>query len=131
MKLGKKTWCNLLIHDLQLWLHLGCSAEERFHPQLVSIDVDFIFKYPPIGFVTDRLKDTICYSEVVQSIKLLTKSKQFNLIEHFTRDIYTVISKLLIQKKHTISSIRVVTHKVAPPVPDVHGGVLFTYFNTL
>ncbi|MFP3035622.1 MAG: hypothetical protein ACEY3A_01040 [Wolbachia sp.] len=67
----------------------------------------------------------------MQSIQSLAQSKQFNLIEHFTRDVYIIISKLLMQKRHTISSIRVATHKVAPPVPDVHGGGLFTYSNAL
>ncbi|WP_264736003.1 dihydroneopterin aldolase [Wolbachia endosymbiont (group A) of Rhinocyllus conicus] len=123
--------CNLLISDLRLWVHLGCSAEEKFHSQLVSVNIDFTFKSPPLGLTTDRLEDTICYLEVVQSIQSLVQSKQFNLIEHLTHDIYRAINNLLVQKKHIISSIRVTTHKVAPPVPVVHGGVLFTYCNTL
>lgn len=123
--------CNLLISDLRLWVHLGCSAEEKFHSQLVSVNIDFTFKSPPLGLTTDRLEDTICYLEVVQSIQSLVQSKQFNLIEHLTHDIYRAINNLLVQKKHIISSIRVTTHKVAPPVPGVHVGVLFTYCNTL
>ncbi|MDX5495748.1 MULTISPECIES: dihydroneopterin aldolase [unclassified Wolbachia] len=123
--------CNLLISDLRLWVHLGCSAEEKFHSQLVSVNIDFTFKSPPLGLTTDRLEDTICYLEVVQSIQSLVQSKQFNLIEHLTHDIYRAINNLLVQKKHIISSIRVTAHKVAPPVPGVHGGVLFTYCNTL
>ncbi|XCA33413.1 MAG: dihydroneopterin aldolase [Wolbachia endosymbiont of Polyergus mexicanus] len=123
--------CNLLISDLRLWVHLGCSAEEKFHSQLVSVNIDFTFKSSPLGLTTDRLEDTICYLEVVQSIQSLVQSKQFNLIEHLTHDIYRAINNLLVQKKHIISSIRVTTHKVAPPVPGVHGGVLFTYYNTL
>jgi len=123
--------CNLLISDLRLWVYLGCSAEEKFHSQLVSVNIDFTFKSPPLGLTTDRLEDTICYLEVVQSIQSLVQSKQFNLIEHLTHDIYRAINNLLVQKKHIISSIRVTTHKVAPTVPGVHGGVLFTYCNTL
>jgi dihydroneopterin aldolase len=123
--------CNLLISDLRLWVHLGCSAEEKFHSQLVSVNIDFTFKSSPLGLTTDRLEDTICYLEVVQSIQSLVQSKQFNLIEHLTHDIYRAINNLLVQKKHIISSIRVTTHKVAPPVPGVHGGVLFTHCNTL
>ncbi|MDR2831623.1 MAG: dihydroneopterin aldolase [Rickettsiales bacterium] len=127
----RRPLCNLLISDLRVWVHLGCSAEERFHPQLVSINIDFTFKNPPLGLITDRLEDTVCYLEIVQSTQSLVQSKQFNLIEHLTHDIYITINNLLIQKKHIISSIRVTTHKVAPPVPDVHGGVCFTYCNAL
>ncbi|WP_425385832.1 dihydroneopterin aldolase [Wolbachia endosymbiont (group A) of Barypeithes pellucidus] len=123
--------CNLLISDLRLWVHLGYSAEEKSHSQLVSIDVDFIFKSPPLGLMTDRLEDTVCYLEIVQNIQSLVQNKQFNLIEHLTHDIYRTINNLLVQKKHIISSIRVTTHKVAPPVPNAHGGVFFTYCNAL
>ncbi|WP_353278619.1 dihydroneopterin aldolase [Wolbachia endosymbiont (group B) of Longitarsus flavicornis] len=123
--------CNLLISDLRLWVHLGCSAEEKSSPQLVSIDVDFTFKSPPLGLTTDQLKDTICYFEVVKNIQSLVQSKQFNLIEHLTHEIYRAINNLLLRKKHIISSVRVTTHKIAPPVPGVHGGVFFTYCNEL
>ncbi|BET32976.1 MULTISPECIES: dihydroneopterin aldolase [Wolbachia] len=123
--------CNLLISDLRLWVHLGCSAEEKSSPQLVSIDVDFTFKSPPSGLTTDQLKDTICYLEVVQNIQSLVQGKQFNLIEHLTHEIYRAINNLLLRKKHIISSVRVTTHKIAPPVPGVHGGVFFTYCNEL
>ncbi|MCA7010212.1 dihydroneopterin aldolase [Wolbachia endosymbiont of Tribolium confusum] len=123
--------CNLLISDLRLWVHLGCSAEEKFSSQLVSIDVDFTFKSPPSGLTTDQLKDTICYLEVVQNIQSLVQGKQFNLIEHLTHEIYRAINNILLRKKHIISSVKVTTHKTAPPVPGVHGGVFFTYCNEL
>lgn len=123
--------CNLLISDLRLWVHLGCSAEEKSSPQLVSIDVDFTFKSPPSGLTTDQLKDTICYLEVVQNIQSLVQGKQFNLIERLTHEIYRAINNLLLRKKHIISSVKVTTHKTAPPVPGVHGGVFFTYCNEL
>ncbi|MDX5518881.1 MAG: dihydroneopterin aldolase, partial [Wolbachia endosymbiont of Andrena agilissima] len=57
--------------------------------------------------------------EVVQSIQSLVQSKQFNLIEHLTHDIYRTINNLVMQKKLIISSIGVTIHKVAPPVPSV------------
>lgn len=123
--------CNLLISDLRLWVHLGCSAEEKSSPQLVSIDVDVTFKSPPLGLTTDQLKDTICYLEVVQNIQSLVQGKQLNLIEHLTHEIYRAINNLLLRKKHIISSVKVTTHKTAPPVPGVHGGVFFTYCNEL
>ncbi|MFJ5423528.1 dihydroneopterin aldolase [Wolbachia endosymbiont of Drosophila barbarae] len=123
--------CNLLISDLRLWVHLGCSAEEKFAPQLVSIDIGFTFKSPPLGLTTDQLKDTLCYLEVVRNIQYFVQGKQFNLIEHLTHEIYRMINDFLLQKKHIISSIRVTTHKTAPPVPGVHGGVFFTYCNAL
>lgn len=54
--------CNLLISDLRLWVHLGCSAEEKFHSQLVSVNIDFTFKSSPLGLTTDRLGGSSEYS---------------------------------------------------------------------
>ncbi|XP_076238634.1 putative dihydroneopterin aldolase [Calliopsis andreniformis] len=123
--------CNLLISDLRLWVHLGYSAEEKFHSQLVSVSIDFTFKSSPLGLTTGRLEDTTCYLEVVQSIQSHVQSKQFNLNDHLTHEIYRAIHNLLVQKQRIISFIKVTTHKVAPPVPGVHGDVLFTYCNIL
>ncbi|MGL9689123.1 MAG: hypothetical protein ACR5K6_05295 [Wolbachia sp.] len=74
MGLGTKPLCNLLIQDLRLWVYLSCSTEEKFYSQLVSINVDFTFKSPSVGLITDQLEDTICYLEVVQSIQSLARS---------------------------------------------------------
>lgn len=51
----KKHLCNLLISDLRVWVNLGYRAEERFYPQLVSINIDFTFKSPPLGLTPDQL----------------------------------------------------------------------------
>lgn len=123
----KKPLCNLLISDLRVWVHLGCRAEERFYPQLVSINIDFTFKSPPLGLTSDKLEDTVCYLESVQHIQHLVQDKQFHLIEHLTHDIYLAINNLIAHKKHLVSCIKVTVHKVAPPVPNVHGGVFFSY----
>ncbi|WP_225537088.1 dihydroneopterin aldolase [Wolbachia endosymbiont of Mansonella ozzardi] len=96
MKLSTKLLCTLLIQDLQLWVHLGCSAEDKFHSQLVNINVDFTFKFPSVGFINDRLKDTI-YLLSGSSAEYTTacSKQQFNLIEYFTCDVYIIISKPL------------------------------------
>ncbi|SPR13135.1 dihydroneopterin aldolase [Orientia tsutsugamushi] len=123
--------CTLVISDLRILVHLGCQEEERFYPQLVSVNIDFTFNSPPLGVITDRLEDTVCYLEVVQHIQSLVQNKQFYLIERLTRDIYITINNLLLHKQNIISYIKVAVHKVAPPVPNMYGGVVFTYCNAL
>jgi 7,8-dihydroneopterin aldolase/epimerase/oxygenase len=81
--------------------------------------------------ITDRLEDTVCYLKVVEHIQSLIQNKTFNLIEHLTYDIYLTVNNLVVHKKHMLSSIKVTVHKVAPPVPNVHGGVFFSYCDVL
>ncbi len=123
----KATLCKLFISDLRIWVHLGCSAEEKHHPQLINLSIEFTFSSPPLGLVTDQLEDTICYLETVQHIQNLCQNKQFNLIEYLTSDVHRAIDEMLGAKRESLSLIKVRVHKMAPPVPGVHGGVHFTY----
>lgn len=118
---------NLAISDLRVWVHLGCREEEKFHPQLVSIDIELDFANIPDALINDKLEDTVCYSEVTQVIQALCKDKRFNLVEHLTYEVHQVISKMLRDKVSIVSSIKVSLCKVSPPVPGIHGGVYSVY----
>lgn len=122
-----KTFFKLSISDLRIWVHLGCTDQEKFHAQLVSFTIDLVFKAPPKAIASDRLEDTACYFKIVQDIKSLCQRTPFNLIERLTADVYKAIDVSLGDQKSLISFINVTTHKIAPPVQDVHGGVSFTY----
>jgi dihydroneopterin aldolase len=112
---------------LRIWIHLGCSDEEKFYPQLISFNINLDFNSPPKGVSTDSLEDTICYLRLVEAIKAYCKNKRFNLIECLTESIYKLIEQLLLPHYNLIASIKIITHKVSPPVEDVYGGVVFTY----
>ncbi len=119
----------LSILDLRIWVHLGCSDHEKFHPQLVSFNIDIVFKEPPKAIVTDNISDTICYLDLVNNIQTYCHNKYFNLIERLTYSVHEIITSSLELQKSLISSINVEMKKVSPPVPNVHGGVTFTYSN--
>lgn len=121
----------LSISDLRVWVRLGCTDQEKFHPQLVSFTIDLVFKAPLKALISDRLEETVCYFNLVQNIKRLCQNKSFNLIERLTADVYDAINASLGDQKSLISSVNLTTHKIAPPVPDVHGGVSFTYCDAL
>ncbi len=118
---------NLIVSDLRAWVHLGCREEEKFHPHLVSIDIEFSFSAPPSALVTDKLEDTVCYAEATKVIQALCQNKRFNLIEHLTHDIHQGISKTLGDGASLISTIKVSLCKVSPPVPGIQGGVYSVY----
>jgi dihydroneopterin aldolase len=123
----KNHYYKLLISDLRIWLRLGYKEEERFYPQLVSFNIELIFKFPPVATTTDKLEDTVCYLEIVQNVKNLCQSKEFCLIEYLAAEIYRDINKTLEDKKHIISQVNVTICKMSPPIADIHGGVSFTY----
>ena len=121
----------LSILDLRIWVHLGCTEQEKFNPQLVSLNIELYFKYLPEGARNDRLGDTVCYAAVVQKVKSFCQNKKFNLIEHLTTEIYKVVEDSLKQNRSVVSFIHVTGHKMSPPVPDIHGGVTFSYCDGL
>ncbi|WP_341757257.1 MULTISPECIES: dihydroneopterin aldolase [unclassified Candidatus Tisiphia] len=112
-------------------MHLGCSDQEKFHSQLVSFNIELEFTTPPQGTITDKLEDTVCYFELVQSIKSLCQTKHFNLIEHLTMEVYHAIDKFLMRYRDLVQSVNVTTRKMSPPIPDVHGDIAFTYGSAL
>ncbi|MEI8295515.1 MAG: dihydroneopterin aldolase [Alphaproteobacteria bacterium] len=122
-----KQFFKLSILDLRVWLHLGCSDQERFNPQLVSFNIELEFKEAPKGSSTDTIEDTVCFATLAQAIKSFCQTKQFHLIEHLGAEVHQVVAKSLGQHIGLVALINVTVHKIAPPVPDLHGGAVFTY----
>jgi dihydroneopterin aldolase len=116
---------------LRIWVRLGCSDQEKFNPQLLSLNVELYFKALPEGATSDKLEDTVCYSDLVQNVKSFCRNRQFNLIEHLTAEIYQVVKGSLKQHRSLVTFIGVTGHKMSPPVPDIYGGVTFTYCDDL
>ena len=117
----------LCISDLRLWLHLGCSPEEQHHPQPVRIDLQLDFPFTPAGVKTDNLKEACCYREIVELIKRVCTNRHFHLIEYVAGTLYESIQKDLLSQHPFYVDLQVTVTKLAPPVPEVHGGVSFTY----
>ena len=116
---------------MRIWVHLGCTEQEKFNPQLVSLNIELYFKSLPEGARNDKLEGTVCYAALVQKVKSFCRNRQFNLIEHLTAEIYQVVKDSLKQHRSLVTFIGVTGHKMSPPVPDIHGGVTFTYCDDL
>lgn len=117
----------LLISDLRIWVHLGCGEEERYNPQLVSINLEFVFNTPPVAIESDKIEDTFCYLQTTKHIQALLQKKSFKLIEHLAKSIYDVIAKFITSSGQDVNNITVHLHKISPPAPGIHGGVSFIY----
>lgn len=108
-------------------MYLGCSDEEKFHPQMVSINIDLHFTRCLDGADTDRIEDVVCYLNLVKALTAYCESKRFNLIENLAKSICVKIANLISQNSHLVKSIVIELHKISPPVPGVHGGVKWTH----
>ena len=111
----------LNINELSLFVHLGCSSEEKSAPQEVCFSIEVEFPKPPIGETTDRLKDTLCYDEICKTLRDYVKAQRFNLIEKLARE-----GLFVLRKKYPSVFIRLTLYKKAPPVEGLKGGVQYS-----
>ncbi|OGT63834.1 MAG: hypothetical protein A3J38_03880 [Gammaproteobacteria bacterium RIFCSPHIGHO2_12_FULL_45_9] len=123
----------LRIADIHVWLSLGCSAAEQQNPHAVRITVELAFEQAPRGATTDQLTETLCYRTIVERIQTTLQQHAFHLIEHVAWRVYETVCKTIspLPEGTAITEIRATAHKIAPPVPGLHGGVSFTYSGPL
>jgi 7,8-dihydroneopterin aldolase/epimerase/oxygenase len=78
------------IHRLTYNLKIGVTKEERKLPQQIYLDIDFEID---IGSATksDKVQDTLDYSEVQKEIEVHLKGKKYKLIEVLVNDIATML----------------------------------------
>lgn len=119
----KPTVCALRIEELVLYVHLGCTVEERFATQEIRISVEFRFESLPKGAVTDNLDDTICYAKVTQVLREHCETREFNLVERIGYECFSLLCELT-QKQSLAIGLHV--HKVSPPVKGLAKGTHFS-----
>lgn len=78
----------LFLQHLELEVRLGHSPEERQQKQKIALDITIRFQQPPTACDTDNLPDTNCYDLLVKSLDMVTKSREFHLIEHLAKSLY-------------------------------------------
>ncbi len=118
LELRQPLFHTLSLQELVLWVHLGCSSEEREKAQEVRVNVDFRFKEMPPGSSTDKLEDTICYAQVSNTIIDHCEKNEYKLIERMACEIYAVCKQIAGHK----ADLGVSVHKVKPPVDRLLGG---------
>jgi dihydroneopterin aldolase len=116
-----KHFSRLFLRGIELTLNLGWPDAERAQKQSLLIDIILQFATPPKACLTDNLTDTICYDELIKKIVQATEAREYRLIEHLAWHIYQIIQKNL--SSHAIS----VSISKKPAIPQLTGGVVFTY----
>jgi dihydroneopterin aldolase len=111
------------IQDIEVFLRLGCTQNERITAQRILVSLSFIFLNPPKACKTDRLADTLCYASLTKAIVHLTQNREIHLIEHFAQICYETLKKPL----NSEIKLQVRVNKVRPPVVELKGGAHFVF----
>lgn len=83
----------LFLKNLQIYVNLGCSDEERDNKQLINIDLELLFPENFTASNTDDLEETICYYTLRNQIQNFCNEMKCNLIEYLAKQIYNFISE--------------------------------------
>ena len=76
----------ITIVDLELFLHIGVTDEERAQPQRLLLTVDMEFDFSTAA-VSDRLSRTIDYFAVAQRLLKYAEGRSWKLVEKLASDV--------------------------------------------
>lgn len=83
----------LILEDLKLKLNLGTTKLERSKKQTILLQIKIVFKKPPLGCITGKISDTICYATLTKKIQKFCENKEFALIEELGMQLLLLIKK--------------------------------------
>lgn len=81
----------VLVSNLEVWLHIGITPEEREEKQRLFVDIELSLNLEEAG-ITDNLEKSIDYSKVCDKIRLLDYT-QVQTIEAFAERISKAIKQ--------------------------------------
>lgn len=84
---------SLLLENLQIYVNLGCSDEERNIKQLIYLDLELLFSKDFSASDTDDLTQTICYYSLRNEIQNFCDDISCNLIEYLAKQIHNFITE--------------------------------------
>jgi FolB domain-containing protein len=86
---------SLSINKLELNLFLGWPDDERLRKQIILLDIEIQLPNLVKACSTDHLDDTVCYRQLIESLRCHFSEKKFHLIEHVTAEAYALLKSLL------------------------------------
>src|SRR5260221_303793 len=92
---------SIVLHQLELSVHLGWPESERLQKQYVMIDIELYFAEPPKACVSDELEDTFDYETLSNALTENIPLREYRLLEHLGHDIYQFV-KTLAPKNTTV-----------------------------
>lgn len=102
----------LEIHGLDIWLHVGCTPEERAFPQKIELDVVMEMSLAAAGR-RDRIEDAVDYAAVVEILKQKLSPRRYRLLEAVAE----AAAELVLGEK-AVQAVRLKARKRALPGID-------------
>jgi 7,8-dihydroneopterin aldolase/epimerase/oxygenase len=102
----------ITIVDLEVFLNVGVSDEERAQPQRVLLTVDMEYDFSSAA-ASDRITKTIDYYAVAQELLKLGEGRSWRLIEKIAADVAG-----LVLNKFRPERVTVLVKKF--PIPQAH-----------
>lgn len=119
--LSSDSVAEMTVRDLEIWVHLGCSAAERAVPQPVAVSVRIRFPRPPLACASDRLDDTVCYARLAEVLGERAGARAYSTVESLTFALVEAMRSLV----PTELRLALEVTKLRVPVAGMRGGVTF------
>lgn len=117
---------SIVLHQLELYIHLGWPESERLQKQAVMADIHIHFTEPPEACITDELDERTNYDALTKKIIENITPKSFRLIEHLGFELYQLAKAFL--PENTLTTICITKF---PSIVNLKGGVQFRYGDNL
>ncbi len=105
---------SLFLSNMEMYVSLGCSEEERSHKQMITLDLELEFSQNYSASNSDNLEETICYYTLRNNIQRFCDNVSCNLIEYLAKQIY-----LFIGEKHRDITIKYLKLNKKPPISQI------------
>lgn len=99
------------VSGLSLYTHMGVSEAEREVGQRLLIDIR-IDVGEADATITDRVEDTVNYSEVCELVALVAQQRTYRTLERFCA---AVVERVL--ERYDVNAVWVKASKPEPPIP--------------
>ena len=109
---------HIIINDLVFFAYHGAFEEEQRLGQRFHIDLSCGLDLSKVS-QSDELKDTICYTKLVETVERVVSNYQFKLIERLAGSILDEIFKL----DPRIKKLKIRIHKPSAPLPRSTGNI--------
>ncbi|MCB0335969.1 MAG: dihydroneopterin aldolase [Bdellovibrionales bacterium] len=83
---------NLFVNELRLLVKIGVTPEERAFPQVVIVSLDVLVT-DESSSNSDSLADTVDYVACAQTLELMCRDQEWNLLEKLCSDAALVLIK--------------------------------------
>jgi 7,8-dihydroneopterin aldolase/epimerase/oxygenase len=100
---------NVFIEGLELWTRVGCTAQERFTPQRLEMDVTMEAPLHAAG-QKDDLRLTVDYAAVAERLRKRIEPKIYKLVEAVAEE-----ASALILKEFKVNAVALRVRKFALP----------------